>query len=77
MILSVNVNSLSQELFHSLEIASFTDSEKLNEAIIYQQQDGGWMVSPIILLFPAWIPQKPSRAIVINARDESRNDFTI
>jgi hypothetical protein len=29
IILSVKNNSLSQELFHSLEIASFTDSEKL------------------------------------------------
>jgi hypothetical protein len=29
MILSVNLNSLSQQLFHSLEIASVTDSEKL------------------------------------------------
>jgi hypothetical protein len=29
MILSVNVSSLSQQLFHSLEIATATDSEKL------------------------------------------------
>jgi hypothetical protein len=45
IILSVKNNSLYQELFHSLEIASFTDSEELClQRSHHEKNRDGWTV---------------------------------